>query len=206
MSSLVTIEKFKKMFPTNKQSVEIMEIFTKYFDKYEINTVNRCAGFLAQCGHESGGFTIFKENLFYSEKGLMTTFKKYFPTIASTNGYVKNPEKIANKVYAGRMGNGPEASGDGWKYAGKGAIQLTGKSNYEAFGKAKGISTDEVSNYLRTLEGAIESALWFWSSRGLNTTCDKDDIISMTKKINGGTIGLEDRKAHYISFKQTLKS
>lgn len=204
MPGIVTAEKFQKMFPKNKQSAEIVEIFKKYFAQYEINTINRRAGFLAQCGHESNGFTVFKENLNYSADGLMKIFKKYFPGLASTAGYARNPEKIANKVYGGRMGNGPEASGDGWKYAGKGAIQLTGKSNYEAFGKAKGITVDEVAAYLQTLEGAIESALWYWSSRGLNATCDADDILSMTKKINGGTIGLEDRKSHYESFKKVL--
>lgn len=206
MPGIVTVEKFQKMFPKNKQSAEIVEIFKKYFAQYEINTINRRAGFLAQCGHESIGFTVFKENLNYSADGLMKIFKKYFPGLASTAGYARNPEKIANKVYGGRMGNGPEASGDGWKYAGKGAIQLTGKDNYASFAKAKGITVDEVAAYLQTLEGAIESALWYWKSRGLNATCDADDILLMTKKINGGTIGLEDRKAHYIKFKTILEA
>lgn len=199
-----TIETFKKMFPKTKNPQNIFDAVNKYMSKYEINTVNRLAGFLAQCGHESGGFTIFKENLNYSAEGLQKIFKKYFPTAAEAAKYARNPEKIANKVYANRMGNGSETSGDGWKYAGKGAIQLTGKSNYEAFAKSKQITLDEASKYLTTIEGAIESALWYWGSRGLNATCDKDDIVSMTKKINGGTIGLEDRKKHYQEFKHIL--
>lgn len=206
MAGIVTVEIFQKMFPQNKQAAAVVEIFKKYFAQYEINTLNRRAGFLAQCGHESNGFTVLKENLNYSAEGLVKTFKKYFPTLASAQTYAKKPEKIANKVYANRMGNGPEASGDGWKFAGKGAIQLTGKDNYTAFAKTKGITVDEASAYLQTLEGAIESALWYWSSRGLNAVCDKDDIITMTKKINGGVIGLEDRKSHYEKFKTMLKA
>jgi len=201
---VLSLEKFQKMFPQNKQSEEIMEVFKKYFKLYEINTTNRRAGFLAQCGHESNGFTVFKENLNYSQEGLHKVFKKYFPTLESAASYAKKPEKIANKVYANRMGNGPEESGDGYKFSGKGAIQLTGKSNYQEFAKAKGLSLEETVTYLLTLEGAIESALWYWKTRGLNDICDKNDIVAMTKKINGGTIGLEDRKAKFEKFKSIL--
>jgi putative chitinase len=202
--AVLTVEMFKKVFPQNKTPEAVHDVFKKYFAQYEINTTNRRAGFLAQCGHESNGFTVLKENLNYSAEGLVKIFKKYFPTLELAKKYARQPEKIANKVYANRMGNGPEASGDGWKFAGKGAIQLTGKENYSAFAKFKGMEIDEVVAYLQTLEGAIESALWFWKSHGLNAYCDKDDIVGMTKKINGGTIGLDDRIAKYEKIKQLL--
>jgi putative chitinase len=159
---------------------------------------------LAQCGHESNGFTVFKENLNYSAEGLVSTFSKYFPNISSTAGFAKNPQKIANKVYANRMGNGSEESGDGYLYRGRGVIQLTGKDNYKAFADFKGKTLNDVVNYLETTEGAIESALWFWKTRGLNAVCDTDDIIKMTKLINGGLIGLDDRKLKYNNFKVIL--
>jgi putative chitinase len=201
---LLTPEKFKEMFPLNVNTAIIFAVFEKYFAKYEINTTNRRAGFLAQCGHESNGFTVFKENLNYSAEGLVSTFSKYFPNIASTTGFAKNPQKIANKVYANRMGNGSEESGDGYLYRGRGVIQLTGKDNYKAFADFKGKTLNDVVNYLETTEGAIESALWFWKTRGLNAVCDTDDIIKMTKLINGGLIGLDDRKLKYNNFKVIL--
>jgi putative chitinase len=201
---MLTQEIFKEMFPENKNPEAIVEVFKKYFEQYEINTTNRRAGFLAQCGHESNGFTVFKENLNYSAEGLVSTFSKYFPNITSTTGFAKNPQKIANKIYANRLGNGPEESGDGYLYRGRGVIQLTGKDNYKAFADFKKITLTEAVAYLETIEGAIESALWFWKTRGLNAVCDADDIIKMTKLINGGTIGLEDRKLKYNKFKVLL--
>lgn len=203
---ILTIEKFSKMFPKNKNTDKIMDTFKKFFATYEINTTNRRAGFLAQCGHESNGFTIFKENLNYSSDGLLKIFPKYFKNMESTLSYARKPEKIANKVYANRMGNGDELSGDGWKFSGRGAIQLTGRSNYSEFAKFKNVSIDDVVKYLETIEGSIESALWYWKTRNLNSFCDADDIVGMTKKINGGTIGLEDRKKHYEDFKVILES
>ena len=131
-------------------------------------------------------------------------FKKYFPTLADAQPYHRQPEKIANKVYGGRMGNGPESSGDGYRYCGRGAIQLTGKDNYSQFAKSIGMDLDEVVNYLETLDGAIESACWFWKKNNLNALCDKDDIVTMTKRINGGTFGLDDRKKHYEHAKHVL--
>jgi putative chitinase len=201
---ILTLDKFKKMFPNNKKPEEIMEIFKKYFAKYNINTTNRRAGFLAQCGHESNGFTVFKENLNYHTHGLRTVFGKYFQTEELAKEYEMKPEKIANRVYANRMGNGPESSGDGWKYAGKGAIQITGKDNYKAFANSKGVTLDEISKYMTTLEGAIESALWFWFAHGINMYCDSDDIVTMTKVINGGTNGLKDRTKNYEKYKIIL--
>ena len=160
-------------------------------------TNNQAAHFFGQCAHESGGFKVFSENLNYSDKGLNGIFKKYFPTIASTAGYARKPEKIANKVYANRMGNGPEASGDGWKYRGRGPIQLTGKDNYTAFA-ADVTRPDALKNPdLVVGELAFESALWFFRKNGLLAVADKgvtDAVITqITKRVNGGTHGLEDR-------------
>lgn len=194
----------KSIFPKYKYPEDLAEALTESFDKYEITTVNRAAGFLAQCGHESAGFTVLKENLNYSAEGLNKIFKKYFPTLESAQPYARNPEKIANKVYANRMSNGPESSGDGYKFRGRGAIQLTGRDNYTQFANAVGMSLDEAVADLETLDGAIESACWFWKKNGLNAICDRDDIVTMTKKINGGTIGLEDRKKHYEHAKHVL--
>ena len=200
----ITAAHIRALFPKYKYPEDLAEALTESFDKYEINTVNRAAGFLAQCGHESAGFTILQENLNYSAEGLNKIFKKYFPTVDAAKPYARNPEKIANKVYGGRMGNGPESSGDGYKFRGRGAIQLTGRDNYTQFAKAVGLTVDEAVADLETLDGAIESACWFWKKNGLNGICDKDDIVLMTKRINGGTIGLDDRKKHYEHAKHVL--
>ena len=202
----ITEAHIKSIFPQYKHPADLAECLTEQFEKYEINTVNRAAGFLAQCGHESAGFTVLKENLNYSADGLNKIFKKYFPTVADATPYARNPEKIANKVYANRMGNGPESSGEGYKFRGRGAIQLTGKDNYSQFAKSVGLTVDEAVADLETLDGAIESACWFWKKNGLNAICDKDDIVLMTKRINGGTIGLDDRKKHYEHAKHVLGS
>lgn len=160
-------------------------------------TNNQAAHFFGQCAHESGGFKVFSENLNYSDKGLNGIFKKYFPTIASTAGYARKPEKIANKVYANRMGNGPESSGDGYKWRGRGPIQLTGKDNYTAF--ATDIKRPDVLKNPDLVVGelAFESALWFFRKNGLLAIADKgvtDAVITqITKRVNGGTHGLDDR-------------
>lgn len=194
----------KSLFPQYKHPADLAEVLSEQFAKYEITTVNRAAGFLAQCGHESNGFTVLKENLNYSAEGLNKIFHKYFPTLADAQPYARNPEKIANRVYANRMGNGNEASGDGYRFRGRGAIQLTGRDNYTKFGATIGVSAEEATQDLETLDGAIESACWFWKTNGLNAICDADDIVKMTKRINGGTIGLEDRKKHYYEAKHLL--
>jgi putative chitinase len=200
----LNLEKLKKCVPNNKDHAGLLNAFNKVFEKYEINTKERVAGFLAQCGHESLDFTVLKENLNYGAKGLRGTFGKYFPDDATAAKYERKPEMIANRVYASRMGNGNEASGDGYKFRGRGAIQLTGCSNYTAFAKDVGKTIDETIVYLETLEGAIESACWFWKKNGLNEIADKKDITLMTKRINGGTIGLEDRKKHWEKNLQVL--
>ena len=197
---MITIDLLKALFPKTKQSVlegyvEPLHAVAEYYNMYD--NPARLAGFLAQTAHESGGFNFIKENLNYSAKGLMTIFKKYFPNEELANQYAKQPAKIANRVYANRMGNGPEESGDGYKFCGRGLIQLTGKQNYTKFAADLGISIDETVAYLETPNGAVSSAGWFWDNNNLNQYCDKNDFVTLTKRINGGTIGLEDRKHHF---------
>jgi putative chitinase len=175
--------------------------------KFQINTPLRLAHFLAQCGHESGGFRATQENLNYSAKGLNGIFKKYFPTEAAAAAYARNPQKIANKVYGGRMGNGNEASGEGYKFRGRGYIQLTGKENYTAFGKA--IGEDILSNPDKVASTyALLSAAWFFSKNGLHKMADggaTDAVVtSITKRVNGGTIGLADRIKHFKEYYHLL--
>ena len=175
--------------------------------KFQINTPLRLAHFLAQCGHESGGFRVTSENLNYSAKGLMGIFKKYFPTEAIANQYARNPQKIANKVYGGRMGNGPESSGEGAKFCGRGYIQLTGKENYTAFGKS--INEDILSNPDKVASDyALLSAAWFFSKNGLHKMADEgasDTVVTkITKRVNGGTIGLADRIKHFKEYYSLL--
>ncbi len=175
--------------------------------KFNINTPLRLAHFLAQCGHESGGFKVTSENLNYSAKGLMGIFKKYFPTEQIAEAYQRQPQKIANKVYASRMDNGSEASGDGFKFRGRGYIQLTGRANYTAFGKA---INEDIANNPDVVSGkyALLSAAWFWSKNGLNTLADggaSDQVVtSITKRVNGGTIGLPDRIKHFKEYYHLL--
>jgi putative chitinase len=197
---MITLELLQKLCPKTKPNVlakyaESIHETAEYYDMYK--NKKRAAAFVAQIAHESGGFNFVKENLNYSAKGLMGTFKKYFPSEDIANQYAKQPSKIANRVYANRMGNGPEESGDGYKFCGRGLIQLTGKQNYTKFASDLGISVDETVAYLETPEGAVSSAGWFWDQNNLNSFCDKDDFVGLTKRINGGTIGLEDRKHHY---------
>lgn len=181
----------------------IVERISAAFEANEFNTVNRKAAFIAQAGHESGYFRAVSENLNYGAKGLLGTFPKYFD-VSSAAAYERQPEKIANKVYASRMGNGDEASGDGWKYRGRGLIQLTGKNNYEACGKALGVNLIDNPDWATTPDGSVATAMWFWMKNKLHTFADADDIKGMTKKINGGFIGLEDRLAHYEKAKAVL--
>jgi len=175
--------------------------------KFEINTPLRLAHFLAQCGHESGGFRLTKENLNYSAKGLVGTFNKYFKTEADAKPYERQPQKIANRVYGGRMGNGPESSGDGAKFCGRGYIQLTGKDNYTAFGKS--INEDMSANPDKVASSyALLSAAWFFNKNGLHKMADggsSDAVVtSITKRVNGGTIGLADRIKHFKEYYSLL--
>ena len=175
--------------------------------KFQINTPLRLAHFLAQCGHESGGFRATQENLNYSAKGLMGIFKKYFPTQSLAEQYQRNPQKIASKVYGGRMGNGPESTGEGFKFRGRGYIQLTGKDNYTAFGKS--INEDMTANPDKVASDyALLSAAWFFNKNGLHKMADEgatDMVVTkITKRVNGGTIGLADRIKHFKEYYHLL--
>jgi putative chitinase len=207
---MITLEQFSAMIPTNKQPGEWYENVVDMFKKYDITTPNRIAGFMAQCAHESADFTALEENLNYSADALTRVFGRYFgPGKRNPAEYARNPEKIANYVYQdefrskqGAMGN--TQPGDGWKFRGRGIKQLTGRNNYTAFGKSVGMTADEAAEYVATKKGALESACWFWATNKVDRFADADDIVGMSKKINGGTIGLDDRKARYARAKALL--
>ena len=192
-----TQQQLKEMIPRNPYVQQWYEAISSILPEYEINTPQRVAAFLAQCAHESGGFVFLKENLNYKAASLRKVFPKYFPDDATAARYAGKGEMIANRVYANRMGNGDEASGDGFRYCGRGLIQLTGKDNYTFFAGSLDIPVEEASEYLQTFEGAVQSACFFWEQNNLNKWADAGDILTLTKRINGGTIGLEDRIKHY---------
>jgi len=196
----LTINHLKQLLPKNPYVDHWYNVLTQLFPDYEINTPQRMAAFIAQCAHESGGFMILKENLNYRWQSLRKIFPKYFPTDELAQEYANKSNKqeaIANRVYANRMGNGPEESGDGFRFCGRGLIQLTGRDNYTWFAASISVSVEEASEYLQTFEGAAQSACWFWETNNLNQWADKGDILTLTKRINGGTIGLDDRIKHY---------
>jgi len=196
----LTKQHLQQLLPKNPYIDHWYNALSQLLPDYEINTSQRIAAFMAQCAHESGGFTALKENLNYKAATLRKIFGKYFPNDEIANQYASLPNKqeaIANKVYANRMGNGDEASGDGFRYCGRGLIQLTGKDNYSWFAASLNITPAEASQYLETFEGAAQSACWFWETNNLNKHADTGDIKTMTKIINGGYIGLDDRIAHY---------
>ena len=200
MSYTLTRDQLSQMIPGNQYLDHWLPALNEILPEYGIDTPQRVAAFIAQCAHESGGFRALKENLNYKAATLRKIFPKYFPDDATANRYASMPNKqeaIANKVYANRMGNGPEESGDGFRYCGRGLIQLTGKENYTWFAASLEIPVEEASEYLQTFEGAVQSACWFWETNNLNQWADKGDILTLTKRINGGTIGLEDRIKHY---------
>ena len=194
--SILTLQQLKQMVK-NPHIDQWHHALDQLLDDYEINTPHRVAAFVAQCAHESGNFRMLKENLNYRAVTLRKIFPKYFPTDELAAQYAGKQELIANRVYGGRMGNGPEQSGDGFRYCGRGLIQLTGKDNYSWFAASLEIPVEEAAEYLQTFEGAVQSACWFWETNNLNTQADAGDIKLMTKKINGGYIGLEDRIKHY---------
>lgn len=192
---MITLELLQGMFPKTKTSTleSYVDPLNEVCDKFEINTAERVAMFLAQIGHESGGLSVIQENLNYRAERLAVIFPKYFRDV-DTSEYAHNPEKIANRVYANRMGNGDEDSGDGYKFRGRGLIQLTGHNNYASFASDMGMDIDEAVEYLATPEGAAMSAGWYWNKTHLNQWADNSDVVTVTKKINGGTIGLAERE------------
>ena len=204
---MVTLSLLKALCPQTKEStlLKYVDSLNEVAEYYELTkSPVRLAAFLAQVAHESGGFNAIKENLNYSASGLRNTFGKYFTTDDMANQYARKPEKIANKVYANRMGNGSEESEDGYRYCGRGLIQVTGRDNYTWFADSLEITPEQASEYMETFEGAAQSACWFWETNNLNQWADKGDIVTLTKRINGGTIGLEDRKKHYEHALQVL--
>lgn len=208
----LTKEQLAKIVPINKDPAALANALNNILPKYNITTLNRISGFIAQCAHESLGFTALAENLNYGLSGLRKVFPKYFPNDVIAGQYARQPIKIANRVYANRMGNGPEASGDGWKFRGHGPLQLTGKNNHLLFATRIGKTLEETIAYIATLEGGIESACWYWDTNNLNARCDEDDIDGMSDIINrgrrtaaiGDSIGYEDRFARYTSTKKIL--
>ncbi len=191
-------DQVRELLNGNSETDEWFEAMEEILPFYEINTVDRVAGFIAQCAHESNNFRVLQENLNYSSKALDSIFGKYFVRAGrNAKEYHRQPEKIANVVYANRMDNGNTASGDGWRFRGRGVIQLTGRHNYTKFGKSLSISAEEAIRYVKTKKGALESACWFWDTNNINRYADRQDIVGMTKRINGGTNGLADRKKHY---------
>jgi putative chitinase len=192
-----TLAKFKECVGNPPNAEHWFESITEVLPDYDINTVPRVAAFLAQTAHESGGYRAIKENLNYKAASLCKVWPRYFPSMDVANSYAQQPERIANRAYANRMGNGPEESGDGWKFCGRGLIQLTGKDNYSRYAQSLEISLDEASEHLTTFEGCVQSAAWFWEANNLNQWADSGDMLTLTKRINGGTLGLEDRIKHY---------
>lgn len=199
-----TKDKLAKIIPGNPYIDNWYDALNMILPDYDINTIPRVSAFLAQTAHESGGYKFLKENLNYRAVTLRKVFPKYFPTDVLATKYAQKPEMIANRVYGGRMGNGPESSGDGFRYCGRGLIQLTGKSNYTKFAESIETPVEEIPEYLATFEGAIQSACWFWEENSLNKWADKGDILTLTKRINGGTIGLPDRIKHYEHARHVL--
>ena len=197
---MVTRDILSVLAPTNKNIDIWVEAMNTILPKYDIMSPRRLAAFLAQTAHESAGFTAVRENLNYSAQSLMKTWPSRFnATTAAT--YARQPEKIANKVYANRMGNGDEASGDGWRYRGRGLIQTTGKANYTKLAQYIKKTLQETIEYCETVEGAVESACFYWVSNNLNAIADTGDMAALTRRINGGVIGLADRLDKY---KKTL--
>jgi putative chitinase len=203
-----SIAKFRKIFLklSDEKLVTWHAALASTLPEYYVNSEVRVAMFLAQTTHESADFTALHENLNYSAKGLMTTWPKRFDS-AKAEACARKPELIANTVYANRMGNGDEASGDGWKYRGRGILQITGHDNYlqfskDTFGDDRILSTPD---YLENEEYAVKSACWFWKRNHLNDLTDKNDMVNVTKRINGGTHGIDDRQARYDRILPILK-
>ena len=201
----VTQEQLQRLYESTHAPIieAFIDPLNKTLEAFDITTSPRIAMFLAQCGHESAGFMVREENLNYRGDRLAVVFPKYFHDV-DVNEYAHNPEKIANRVYADRMGNGPESSGDGYRYRGRGLIQLTGKDNYSRFAHACDMSIEEAVEYMSTPAGAVHSAGWFWDAHKLNDPSDNEDVERVTRIINGGTIGLAQRAELFREAKEIL--
>jgi putative chitinase len=185
------LEKLRRVVP-NPHLEHWHEAFCKILPDYDITTLPRVAAFIGQTAHESGNFTIIRENLNYRAESLVRQWPRYF-TPENAQQYAHNQQAIANRAYANRMGNGNEASGDGWRFCGRGLIQLTGRDNYQAFADSIQTDINEITDYLGTFEGATQSACWFWENNNLNSWADQNNMVKITEIINGGHIGLEER-------------
>lgn len=194
---ILTKQQLAQLLPGNPYIDNWYHALEQCLPDYDINTPRRVAAFIAQCAHESGNFKFLKENLNYKAASLMKVWPRYFPTMEIAQQYAGKQEMIANRAYGGRMGNGPEATGDGWRFCGRGLIQLTGRNNYQAFADSIETNINDIPAYLQTFEGAVQSACWFWENNNLNQWADANDILTLTKRINGGTLGLADRQKHY---------
>jgi len=198
MSDFILIkEQLAQIIPKNPYKDYWYHALEQALPDYDINTPPRVAAFLAQCAHESGSFVFLQENLNYKAESLMRVWPKYFPNMDIARQYAHKPEMIANRAYGGRMGNGPEETGDGWKFCGRGLIQLTGRNNYQSFADSIETPIEDIPHFLATFEGAVQSACWFWENNNLNKWADQGDMLTLTKKINGGTLGLDDRVKHF---------
>jgi putative chitinase len=201
-----SLDKLRRIIPGNPNVESWHNSLSQILPTYEINSQLRVAAFLAQCGHESNNFRSLRENLNYRAESLMRVWPRHFPNLTVARQYAHNQPAIANRAYANRMGNGKEESGDGWKFSGRGLIQLTGRSNYQAFADSIKRNIEEMPEYLVTINGAVHSACWFWKTNNLNKWADVKDMVTLTKRINGGTIGLEDRLKHYKHALDVLNS
>jgi len=201
----ITQQQLSQILKGNPYIEHWCEALNKILPDYDITTPQRVAAFIAQTAHESGGYTALHENLNYQAASLCRVWPHYFNE-SNANDYAHQPEKIANRAYANRMGNGPEESGDGWRFCGRGLLQVTGRSNYQAFADSLQMNIDDVPAFLQTFEGAVQSACWFWENNNLNSFADSGDFVTMTKRINGGTLGLEDRQARYLHAMQVFTS
>jgi putative chitinase len=213
----ITQQQLAQILPGNSYVDQWCAALNNQLPAYGIDTVDRVGDFIGQCAHESANFTQLNENLNYSAQGLATTWpnrfavkgpdgnptKPYAPTSLATS-IQRNPEMIANNVYANRMGNGAPDTGDGWRYHGRGLIQLTGCDNYTAFGSTVNMTPAQVVDYVQTFDGAVQTACWFWNTNNLNQYADTNDIQTMTRRINGGLNGLDDRIAKCNLARQIL--
>jgi len=199
-----SLAKCQAILQNNPYSEHWHEALCKILPDYDINTPERVACFMGQTMVESAGYKAIIENLNYKPETLMKVWPHYFPTAEIAQQYGHHPEQIANRAYANRMGNGPEESGDGWKFCGRGLIQITGKDNYTRFAESIDTPLEDVPEFLTTFEGCVQSACWFWEANNLNALADNGDVLGLTKKINGGTLGLAERQQHTGNAHQIL--
>jgi len=201
---IITEAQFIKLFPTGRK--DLVPFLNNFMDIGNITTELRASHFLAQCAQESGGFRVVTENLNYSKEGLLKIFKKYFLTDAEAAKYARKPDDIANKVYANRMANGNSLSGDGFRFRGRGLIQLTGRANYTAYAADRKITVPEAVDFCTRGGGIVDSAVWFWTKNNCNTIADTGNITLLTKRINGGSHGLDGRRAYFESIRKVIAS